>query len=197
MPDSQVSTSTTDFDKTVVALVQRRLEEELRAPLVHLADALPAQFIPGTNLMRYIRYEDIGSVPGDVTAPSGAPWLTEGTPPDAVSLNIGYDEFGAHQAGVVIRISDVALTQSPHDLIAVGTDRGLFDAKRLIDRYIAGVIANGTNKVNPNGHSTTATIATTDLLTGALVKQAVAKLRAASVPTFGDGYYHCIIHPTV
>src|SRR5574338_60061 len=191
-----LQTSSANFANTVVALVNRRLEEELRAPLIWMADALPSQFIPGTNEMRYVRYADIGSDPVVPAVPGTAPWLTEATPPASVSLTIGYDTFQASQAGVVIAISDIALVQSPHDLIAVATDRGLFDAKRTIDRFLSKTVGAGTSILYATGAADSAQ-SSANPLTGSLVAKAVATLRKTSVPTFDGAFYHGILHPDV
>src|SRR5438046_1340896 len=107
------STSTTNFNQTVVALVQKRLEELLRAPLPHLVPGnyRPASFVKGTNnTMRFINIQDMSVVAGTVS-PGTLPWLTEGTTPAAEGLSIGYEEFSAAQAGRLLTLTDVALLE--------------------------------------------------------------------------------------
>ena len=198
---------TTNFDQTVVALIQKRLEELLRYPLVHLlpGNFRPAQFVKGTNnQMRFIAIKDLVPDPStewtslDTPTAGTAPWLTEGTPPTAGDLAIAYENFSANQAGRLIQISDVAMMESPFDLLNVAAERVARDAIVTADQRVARVLIAGTNYITANpSHATTATVATGDLLTGAAVKRAVAILRGSSVPTFPDGTYHAIIHPYV
>ena len=118
---AQTSTSTTNFNQTVVALVQKKIEEELRAPLPHLlpGNFAPAKFVKGTNnTMRFIRYADAAAVAG-TPSPGTPPWLTEGTAPTPEELTIGYEEFSANQAGRTWKLTDIAMMESPHDLLSV------------------------------------------------------------------------------
>jgi N4-gp56 family major capsid protein len=196
MPDVLFDTAVTNFDKTVVALVQKRLEEELRSKLVHMSDAVKGSYVAGTNLLRYVAYRDLDITTG-TPSPGTPPWLTEGVPPDAEDLSISYDEIAAYQAGRVVGLTDVALTQSPHDLIDVAADRVAFNAAATIDKYIADIIKAGTAGTifSGSGNTQTSEVAAGDVLAGSDIKRAVASLAARSVNRFGDGYYHAIIHP--
>lgn len=189
-----ISTSTTDFDQTVTALVRRQILDELRGQNVHMRDALPARYVPGTNSMTFVAYRDLDITTGTPT-PGTPPWLTEGTAPTAEALTIGYDTMVAYQAGRSVGLTDVARTQSPHDLYAVASERIAFNAVSTIDKYIADVIGAGTNVIYGGDATSTATLATGDVLTISLIKQAVATLASANVPRFSDGTYHCVIHP--
>jgi N4-gp56 family major capsid protein len=196
MPDSYFDTATTNFDKTVVALINKRLEEELRSTLVHLQDAVPADFVPGTNEMRFIAYRDPSVTTGTPT-PGTAPWLTEGVAPSVEELSITYDTFAANQAGRVWGLTDVSLTQSPHRLVAIAAERIAFNARHTIDQRMADIIKAGTSNTIFAGTSNTQTshVAVGDVLLGANIKSAVKVLASAAVPRFPDGYYHAIIHP--
>jgi N4-gp56 family major capsid protein len=193
---AQLDTQTSNFSATVVALVQKRLLQELRSRVVHLQDAVPGDWIPGTNLVRFVAYRDLSVVTGTPSAGT-PPWLTEATAPTAEALTISYDEMQAYQAGRVVRISDVSLAQSPHRLVSVATERIAFNAARTLDQYMADVIKAGTSNTIFSGTSNTQTshVAAGDVLTGANVKAAVAQLASDSVPRFPDGYYHAVIHP--
>ena len=192
-----LQTDTSNFDKTVVELIQRRIVEELRSGLVHLQDALPAKYVAGSNgTMRFIAYRDLSVVTGTPSAGT-PPWLTEGVAPTEEALSITYDEMVAYQAGRLVGISDIALAESPHDLIAVAGDRVAFNARRTIDEYISDVVKAGTSNTIFAGTSNTQTsdVAAGDVLTAANIKRAVAILAGSNVPRFPDGYYHAIIHP--
>lgn len=192
------STATTNFDQTVVALVMKRLEEELRTRLVHLSPGhyVPGTFQPGTNKLRYIAYRDMSVTAGTPT-PGTPPWLTQGTPPTSEDMTITFDEFQAYQAGRTVALTDVALTQSPHDLISVAADRIAFNAAQTIDKYVAEQINAGTGVSYGGAATSRITVAAGMVMTGALIKKVVARLKAANVPTFPDGYYHAYIHPNV
>lgn len=196
---AQVSTSTTNFDRTVVALVSKRLEEELRAPLPHLlpGNFRKAAFVKGTNnTMRFIRVADLSVAAGTPT-PGTPPWLTEGTPPTAEDLTIGYEEFSADQAGRVIKLTDKALLQNPFDLMMVAAEKVARNAIEVADLRVSEILNAGTNVLYPGTDAARLDVGAADVLTGALIKRAVANLKADNVPTFPDGTYHAIIHPGV
>jgi len=194
-----ISTATTNYNQTVVALVNKRLEELLRAPLPHLlpGNFREASFVKGTNnTMRFINVPDMSVVAGtpDHSTPT-SPWLKEGQAPTTEDLSIGYEEFSADQAGRVIKLTDLALMQSPFDLLSVAADRVARNAIATADKRVAEVLSAGAQVTYAGGASSRATIPSNSALTGALVKLTVARLKAASVPTFSDGTYRAIVHP--
>lgn len=192
-----VSTATTNFNQTVVALVVKRLEELLRAPLPHLlpGNFRRADFVKGSNnTMRFINIADLSVVAGTV-APGTAPWLTEGVPPTTEDLAIGFEEFSAAQAGRVIKLTDMAMMESPFDLLSVAADRIARNAIATADRRVAEVLSAGSQVMYAGGVGSRADIPANSALTGQLVKLAVARLKADSVPTFSDGTYRAIVHP--
>jgi len=192
-----ISTATTNFNQTVVALVNKRLEELLRAPLPHLlpGNFREASFVKGTNnVMRFINIADMSVVAG-TTTPGTPPWLTEGVAPTSEDLAIGYEEFSANQAGRVIKLTDVGLMESPFDLLSEAADRVARNAIATADKRVAEVLSAGAQVTYAGGATSRATIPTNSPLTGALVKLTVARLKAAAVPTFADGTYRAIVHP--
>lgn len=192
-----ISTALTNFDKTVVTLVNKRLEELLRAPLPHLlpGNFRKAEFVKGTNnTMRFINIPDMSVVAGTVSAGT-PPWLTEGVAPTSEDLSIGYEEFSAAQAGRVIKLTDVAMMESPFDLLAEAADRIARNALATADKRVAEVLSAGAAVMYAGGATTRAGIPHNSPLTGQLVKLAVARLKAADVPTFSDGTYRAIVHP--
>lgn len=195
------TTATTNFDKTVQVGIQRRIEEELNGNRVHMADALPGEYLEGTSdVIRFLAYAKFPVVTGTPT-PGVPPWLTEGTAPTAIAGTLDYEELTAYQAGAFTRITDKAKKLSPHDLISIYSERIAINAAETIEQYIADVIAasSGQRSAIFSGTSNTQTsdVAAGDVLTGLNIKTAVAALAAADVPTFPDGYYHAIIHPQV
>jgi N4-gp56 family major capsid protein len=192
------STSTTNFSTLVQDLVQAKAEAELRSRLVHVLpdQFVPGRFVKGTNQIRFARYADLGA---------NATVLGEGTPPVSQALTISSDAFTATQYGQTLAITDLAQLDSPHDLIAVASDRLARQAAETMDRVVRDVLAAGTNvayapNINASTGAQTAnnsrsTITATARLTGEQVKKMVAGLKAANIPTFADGTYRAIIHP--
>lgn len=192
-----ITTATTNYNQTVVALVNKRLEELLRAPLPHIlpGNFREASFLKGSNnVMRFINIADMSVVAG-TTTPGTPPWLTEGVAPTSEDLPIGYEEFSANQAGRVIKLSDVGLMESPFDLLSEAADRVARNAIATADRRVAEVLSAGLQVTYAGGASSRASIPSNSALTGALVKLTVARLKAAAVPTFADGTYRAIVHP--
>ena len=192
-------TATTNFDKTVVVLIRKQLEEELLPTLPHLAGGfIKATFVKGTNsTMRFLRVPYATPTTNNGTVSAGtAPWLTEGTAPTALELAIGYEEFTAYQAGQRWTVSDVAAMESSIDLMEKAADVCARDAAETADEYVGRILAAGTNVLYAgSGNDARTDVGGTDTLTGSLVRRAAANLQADSVPKFGDGTYHSIIHP--
>src|ERR1043165_7507808 len=115
---STLSTATSNFSSTVVALVSRRLEEALRASHPHAmaGNYLPAEanIADGYNSLTYVGYSDLAAT---TTA------LVEGTAPTDQTLTINIDQATATQLGNTIALTDLAVLQSPHRLIEVGADK--------------------------------------------------------------------------
>lgn len=194
-------TATTNFSETVQTLIRKELEEELLPTLPHLRSGfIKATFVRGTNsTMRFLRvpYATPTTNSGTVT-PGTAPWLTEGVAPTALELSIGYEEFTAYQAGQRWSISDVAAMESSIDLPLAAAKVCARDAAETADEYVGRILAAGTNVLYAGAGNVARTdVGSTDVLTGSLVRRAAKNLAADSVPRFGDGNYHGIIHPAV
>ena len=191
------TTSTTNFSDLVTQLVAARALEELRARAVHAMPGMyvPARFIKGTNTLRYARYADL--------AVSTAV-LTEGTAPTDDALTISSEFFTAAQYGATVAVSDLANLDSPHDLISIAAERVAYKAVRSMDTLVRDVIhANAatsaifgaTASATLTTNTANSAVAAAGVLTGAFVKQMVARLKGSNVPQFADGTYRCIIHP--
>lgn len=190
-----VSTATTNFDKTVTALVLQTIRENLRNRLVWYQEGayVPGRLIPGTNLIRHIAYGDLSVVAGTPT-PGTPPWLTEGTPPAEEALTIFYDEYGVNQAGRLIGITDVAMAESPHSLVSVAAERAAFNAISTIDLDISRVATAGTNVKYASTATARNQLTAAMKLTGDEIKKAVTAMKVANIPAFPDGY-RAFIHP--
>lgn len=196
-----LTTATTNFNQTVTALVLRQIRENLRDRSVYLQEGnfVRGDLIPGTNLIRHIAYADLSvTTNANTVTPGTPPWLTEGVPPVDETLAIFYEEYGAQQAGRTVAISDIALAQSPHNLMAVAAERVGVNAAQTIDLFVGNVLHAGTARVLYAGAATSrVTVAANMNMTGALIRRAVATLKAANVPMFADGTYHAFISPLV
>ena len=191
------TTSTSGFSDLVTQLVAARAEEELRARAVHAMPGLyvPARFVKGTNTLRYARYADLAV---------STTTLTEGTAPTDDALTISSEYFTAAQYGATVAISDLANLDSPHDLISIAAERVAYKAVRSMDTIVrdnihanaaTSAIFGATGATTLTANTANSAVATTGLLSGAFVKQMVARLKGSNVPTFADGTYRCIIHP--
>lgn len=185
---ANLATGTTNFSSTVVALVAKKVEEALRARYVHLT---PGNFTPaktmgnGTNSLTYVGYADLDA---STTA------LTEGTTPTAVGLSIVIDTATATQIGGVVELTDLAVVQSPHELVTIAADKVADQAGKSADVLVREILGAGTNVKYITAAARSA-IATSNVLTGAQVKKMYTILKRGNVPTFGDGTYRCILHP--
>jgi len=196
-------TATTNFDKTVQVLIRKQLVEVLLPTLPHLmpGNFIKATFVKGTNAtMRFLSVPMFAlTADADIIGHSAgtAPWLTEGVSPTAQELALGYEEFTAYQAGQRVSITDVAMLESPLDLLAEAAKVIARQAAETMDNYVAQTLAAGTNVLYAGAGNVARTdVGSTDAITGSLVRRAVQNLKADSVPSFGDGY-RAIAHPAV
>jgi len=186
--------SSNAYSALITELVASQAQENLRNRLVH---AMPGnytagRFQKGSNEIRYARYPDL--------TPLGvADTLTEAGAPAEYDLTVTTESFVPKQYGKVLKISDLAQLDSPHDLISIASERLARAATESMDNIIRDVINQGTNVMYAGNATTRANVGfdSDDNVVGLTIKKAVAKLKAANVPTFADGFYRCIIHPSV
>ena len=197
------------FQKLVQELVSQQIAQELRSRMVHLVPGnyVPGQFVKGTDRIRYVRYPDITH---SLTE------LSEGVTPDpTVNLSVTTEYFSVKQYGSYTSLSDIAQLDSPHDLVSIAAERVSFAAAKSMDEIVRDVMNAGTARVYyASKFDTGAAIASRAALAAASidnsgatatrqdyklngleVKKAVARLKAANIPPFPDGFYRCIIHP--
>jgi N4-gp56 family major capsid protein len=197
------------FQKLVQELVSQQIAQELRSRMVHLVPGnyVPGQFVKGTDRIRYVRYPDISH---NLTE------LNEGVTPDpTVNLSVTTEYFSVKQYGSYTSLSDIAQLDSPHDLVSIAAERVSFAAAKSMDAIVRDVMNAGTARVYYASKFTDGAAVTTRLglsdgtvsnagtdaarqdykLNGLEVKKAVARLKAANVPPFPDGFYRAIIHP--
>jgi N4-gp56 family major capsid protein len=199
MPDATTfSTDTTNFDKTVQLIINRTLEELLRAPLPHLT---PGNFIQATHVagsngtMRFLNIPDL-VVDDQELADSIV--VTQGEPNDSVALTIGYEEFSTRQRMKSLKFTDVALLQSPQKLMAIGAERLARYVLALADKVAANAILAGTNVIySGTGNDATDDLAAGDVLLSSDIKRGVALLEGSNLERFPGDTYRGILHPYV
>jgi N4-gp56 family major capsid protein len=198
------NTSTTNFDKLVLTLIRKTLEQELLPTLPHLNPGayVKATFVKGSNsTMRFLRIpyltqQSDSNIAGH--SAGTAPWLTEGTAPTAQALSFGYEEFTAYQAGQRVELTDVALEEAPMDLVTEASVRVARQAAATIDNYVGQVLAAGTSVIYAGaGNLARTDVAITDTLTGSLLRRAAQGMKLDNIPQFGDGTFHAIVSPAV
>ena len=193
----------TNFNQTVTALVRRQIDENLRNRAVYLQAGEPimGKLIAGTNLIRFIAYSDLSvTTNANTVTPGTTPWLNEGAPPTEEEFSIDYEEYGVQQAGRLLAISDVALAESPHDLMGVAAERVGVNAALTTDLWTGNILHAGAaaGRVLYSGAATSrVTVAATHNLTAANVRRAVTVLKTANVPPFADGMYRAFISPMI
>jgi N4-gp56 family major capsid protein len=186
--------SSNAYSALITELVASQAQENLRNRLVH---AMPGnytagRFQKGSNEIRYARYPDLTPLGVSDT-------LTEAGAPAEYDLTVTTESFVPKQYGKVLKISDLAQLDSPHDLISIASERLARAATESMDNIIRDVVNQGTNVMYAGNATTRANVGfdSDDNLTGLGIKKAVAKLKAANVPTFADGFYRAIVHPSV
>jgi len=197
------------YQKLVQELVSQSVQKELRNNMVHAlpSNYVPGTFVKGTDRIRYVRYPDVSH---SLTE------LTEGVTPDpTINLAVRTEYFSVKQYGSYTSLSDIVQLDSPPDLVSIASERVSFAAAQSMDRIVRDVMNAGTARVYyAQAQSESSSITTRAGLAGATisniadgaarqdyklsgleVKKNVARLKAANIPPFPDGFYRCIIHP--
>ncbi len=197
------------YQKLVQELVSQSVQKELRNNMVHAlpSNYVPGTFVKGTDRIRYVRYPDVSH---SLTE------LAEGVTPDpTINLAVRTEYFSVKQYGAYTSLSDIVQLDSPHDLVSIASERVSFAAAQSMDRIVRDVMNAGSARVHyAQAQSTSSSITTRAglaaatisniaegaarqdyKLSGLEVKKAVARLKAANIPAFPDGFYRCIIHP--
>lgn len=126
--------------------------------------------------------------------------LTEGVTPNGQNLDVSALTAEVSQYGGFVTLSDMLELTAIDPMIVRATRLIASQAGRTLDTITRNAITGGTNVIYaPNGSTAVAArnaIAGTSVLTLAVIRQAVLKLRRYNAPKF-DGSYVCIIHPDV
>jgi len=182
------TTGTTNFSSTVTADVKRRVLDNLRAKYAHgpMLGPIEGEYVEGTNSFTYVTYPDFAAA---TTA------LAEGTPPTASALSISVDSFSATQLGATVEISDLVAKQSKHNLVGIAAERLADNAAKTQDVLVREILAAGASVFYGGTATSRATVASSHILTGALVKRMVEELQFANVEPYANGNYRAVISP--
>ncbi len=186
-----VYTDTTAMSNLVKAAYDRYVEFALRSqPLFrNLADKRPVQqAMPGSSV--------IFSLYADMAAATST--LSEAVDPDAVAIGnttnvtVTLNEYG----NVVLetkKLGEFAFS----DVDPAIANLVAYNMADSIDRVVVSTLIGGTNVFYGGNASSTATVDATDVISGALIRKSVAKLRSGnSVPREGM-LYAAYMHPEV
>ena len=184
-------TDTTAMSNLVKAAYDRYVEFALRSqPLFrNLADKRPVQqAMPGSSV--------IFSLYADMAAATST--LSEAVDPDAVAIGnttnvtVTLNEYG----NVVLetkKLGEFAFS----DVDPAIANLVAYNMADSIDRVVVNTLIGGTNVFYGGNATSTATVDATDVISGALIRKSVAKLRSGnSVPREGM-LYAAYMHPEV
>jgi N4-gp56 family major capsid protein len=192
MPDAFTNTATTNFNKTVVDQILKKVIASLRAGLSFTprGSVLPAMLMPGGNAtFRSIGYSDL---PED-----GAVSVEDGqADPDVEDLDIDYVEFTGTAKGRTVGVTDNAKARSPHNLAALAVDKVSRDILVSVDNVPRALYAAATPEVFGAGASN-ATVTSAGTMTAALLKNGVALLRNRNVRPVASGLFAFVASPLV
>jgi len=184
-------TGTSAMSNLVKAAYDRYVEFALRSqPLFrNLADKRPVQqAMPGSTVV-FSLYQDLAASTGT---------LTEAADPDAVAVSnttnvtVTLNEYG----NVVLetkKLGEFAFS----DVDPAIANLVAYNMADSIDRVVVATLIGGTNKFFGGDATATGNLAPADVITGALIRKSVSKMRAGnSVPREGM-LYAAYMHPEV
>jgi N4-gp56 family major capsid protein len=171
----------------VTQYFQRTVEERALPELVHLRDAQMRPMPQGNGKVANFR-KLVALAP--ITTP-----LAEGVTPDGGTLTEIAFSARLKSYGHYITLSDEMNYFSLSNMT-------LETAKLLREQALLSLDTTGRDAINAGlnvqyagANTVRGTIASTDKLTYAEIKEAVRTLKRQNVKPFADGYYHAIVHP--
>jgi len=136
------------------------------------------------------------NLPDANTATVATSTLTEGITPTESAFTFSQINVTMTQYGVHSKLTDVALKDSPIDLLSNAS----FELGRVlaenVDQVIQTELLTGTNVIYGGAVTARASLTATDVATGAKLSAITANLRTNAAPTF-DGAYVMVAHPHV
>jgi len=136
------------------------------------------------------------NLPDANTATVATSTLTEGITPTESAFTFSQINVTMTQYGVHSKLTDVALKDSPIDLLSNAS----FELGRVlaenVDQVIQTELLTGSNVIYGGAVTARASLTATDVATGAKLSAITANLRTNAAPTF-DGAYVMVAHPHV
>jgi N4-gp56 family major capsid protein len=193
VPDTYLSTSTTNFDKTVVALILKATQATLRGGLAYTprGSVIGATLMPGTNgTFRSFGYSDLSE--------DGAVSIEDGQPdPDVEDLDLDYVEFTGTAKGRTVGVTDNSQARSPHNLATIAVEKVSRDIAVSVDNVPRALYAAATPDLFGGSATAVNQVTANDGITAGLIKDAVAILRDKDVAPLPNGMYALPLSPKV
>ena len=126
--------------------------------------------------------------------PKATTALTEGVTPDGKKLSVTNLESEVHQYGDYVTLSDVLDLTTIDNNVVEATKLCGRQAGLTLDTVTRNVLQSSTNVYRCGNKDSRADLTADDVLTVAMVKKVVAKLKANNAPKI-NGSYVAIIHP--
>lgn len=131
-----------------------------------------------------------------LTVPDSPSALSEGVAPNDQSLTVSTVTTYLRQYGGWIKVSDLAATASIDSVMTQAMEVLGESAGQTLHRLIVNELNSGAGTtLYPGSASAIGDLTSSHVMNSTLIKRAVRTLRAANVPTFSDGHYHCTISP--
>jgi len=166
---------------------QRVMQERLLPELVHMRDAatLPLPMNNG-NVMTFRK---LVSLSVDTTP------LAQGVTPAGATLTETSFQLRVKSYGKHIELTDELQYYSLSNMTREAATALRENAIKTLDTVARDAFQAGLNVQYAGSNTVRGTIAASDKLTYAEVKEAVRTLKRQDVKPFPDGYYHAIVHP--
>lgn len=146
--------------------------------------------LPANNskTFQYTRYDRLA-------LPSAS--LTEGVTPSNTSISISTVQAVADQWGAFVNLSDVAQLTIKHPVMVKAIDLMGYQAAETMDREIINVLLAGTSVVFPGAVTVRSGLATTDVMTTAVVRKTVSELRSQGAHEYDGSDFVGVVDPFV
>jgi N4-gp56 family major capsid protein len=193
---AELTTADTNFAGLLNVLVSKEIQRNLRNELRWMQPGafLSAKLIKGTASARWAAYGDLPVDNSLVTDRSGS----EGTKVSEEDFAIAYQTLTTAQRMRTIRLTDVAMDESPHDLLAIAAEKIARNAAAVADYVVGTAVAASTLNVDwPNDRANRAALTTGDNLTAAVIRRVVTQMKKSNIPPFPDGKYRAMVDPNV
>lgn len=125
--------------------------------------------------------------------------LTEWVTPNSTGFSYTTISATPVQYGLYVEISDRLLKASPTKIITDAAKELWNNLARVIDQVIQVEVMAWTNVLysDVSVNAARVDLASTDIITGSIIKKAVVKLRSLNAPTIDGTYYLAVLHPFV